>query len=84
MDPDFVPCGTSFGVSWGPWLHGRGYRTCVVSYVDRNYVGFRRVTLKTPWSRGEVPEITVDDTDLHGRCLHLTTDAFVEFENGVS
>ncbi|KAK3987554.1 hypothetical protein QBC44DRAFT_294718 [Cladorrhinum sp. PSN332] len=83
MDPDFVPCGTSFGISWGPWLHGPGYRTCVISHVDRNYIGFRKITVKSPWTRGELPEITVDKSDLSGRCLHLTTDSFVEFENGV-
>ncbi|KAK4226755.1 hypothetical protein QBC38DRAFT_479874 [Podospora fimiseda] len=83
MDPNFVPCGTSFGVNWGPWLHGPGYRTCVISHIDRNYIGFRKITVKSPWIRGELPEITVDKTDLTGRCVHLTTDSFVEFENGV-
>lgn len=58
--------------------------TCLMSFIDRNYVGFRKITVKTPWVRGEVPQIEVDKEDIFGKCLHLATDAFVEFENAVS
>ncbi|GAB1319216.1 Gpi-anchor transamidase-like protein [Madurella fahalii] len=83
MDPDFVPCGTSFGLRWGPWLETDGSRTCVLSFTDRNYVGFKRVTVKDPWIRGELPNLEVESNDIDGRCLHLSSDAFVEFEDGI-
>jgi len=58
--------------------------TCIISFVDRNYIGFRRVTVQSPWARGQLPQIEVDKQDIFGKCLHLATDAFVEFENAVS
>ncbi|KAK4134023.1 hypothetical protein BT67DRAFT_496799 [Trichocladium antarcticum] len=82
MDPDYVPCGTSFGLRWGPWLETGNSRTCVLSFVDRNYVGFRSITIKEPWVKGEVPSLEVGDKDTYGKCLHLSTDVFVEFEDG--
>ncbi|KAK3390081.1 gpi-anchor transamidase-like protein [Podospora didyma] len=83
-DPDFVPCGTSFGLNWSPWVQTKTSRTCLLSYVDRNYVGFRRITIPEPWIRGELPKLTIDKQDAAGRCLHLSTDAFVEFEDAVT
>lgn len=83
MDPDFVPCGTSFGLCWGPWLETNDSRTCILSFTDRNYVGFKKVTIKGPWTRGELPRLEVQSDDIDGRCLHLSSDAFVEFEGGV-
>ncbi|KAK4188776.1 gpi-anchor transamidase [Podospora australis] len=83
MDPDFVPCGTSFGLRFGPWLAQDGTRTCVLSFMDRNYIGFRRLTIKDPWVRGEIPNLDIGSNDLYGKCLHLTTDGCVEFENGL-
>jgi hypothetical protein len=81
---DWVPHGTSFGLQWGPWLQNAGSRTCVISFVDRNYVGFRKVTIKDEWARGELPSVKVEKEDTHGLCVHLSTDAFVEFEDAVS
>jgi len=55
----------------------------MLSFVDRNYVGFRKVSVNGDWARGGAPDITVDVLDAYGRCVHLSTDAFVEFENMV-
>lgn len=79
-----MPYGTSFGINWTPWLRTEDSMTCIISFVDRNYIGFRRITVKTPWARGHLPQIEVDKQDIFGKCLHLSTDAFVEFENAVS
>lgn len=52
--------------------------------MERNYVGFRRVTLNVPGSKpSEIPKVTVDTNDWDGRCIHLGSDAFLEFENMV-
>ncbi|KAK4171949.1 hypothetical protein QBC36DRAFT_304882 [Triangularia setosa] len=83
MDPDYVPCGTSFGLSFGPWLEDEGGRTCVVAYLDQNYVGFRKLRINKPWNRGQLPTLQMEDKDAHGQCVHLTTDGFVEFEQGL-
>ncbi|KAL2133377.1 hypothetical protein VTI74DRAFT_2465 [Chaetomium olivicolor] len=82
-DPDYIPSGTSFGLKWGPWLQDGNTRTSVLSYIDRNHVGFRRITIKDPWVRGELPALDVESRDTYGMCLHLSTDAFVEFEDGI-
>ncbi|KAK0636583.1 hypothetical protein B0T17DRAFT_613298 [Bombardia bombarda] len=82
-DEDFVPCGTSFGINFSPWLQTGDSRSCVLSFVDRNYVGFRKITIDGLWARGESPNLKVDEEDLYGNCLHLSTDAFVEFEDVV-
>ncbi|KAK4103406.1 hypothetical protein N658DRAFT_493890 [Parathielavia hyrcaniae] len=83
LDPDYVPCGTSFGLKWGPWLQTGGTRTCVLSFTDRSYVGFRKITIKEPWVRGQLPEIEIGREDAYGMCVHLSTDSFVEFEDVV-
>ncbi|KAJ9161688.1 Gpi-anchor transamidase-like protein [Coniochaeta hoffmannii] len=82
-DPDWVPSGTCFGLRWSPWLNTLGSRTCLLSYFARNYVGFRKITLKTPWARVTDPDITVDESDAYGQCLHLSTDGFAEFEDAI-
>lgn len=52
--------------------------------MERNYVGFRRVTLNAPsWKSSGTPNVTVDPNDWDGRCIHLGPDAFLEFENMV-
>ena len=84
MDPDWTPSGTSFGLNCSPWLMEENSRTCVISFVDRNYVGFRKLTIQGPWERGSPPTIQIDDKDVFGRCLYLMTDSFVEFEDAVS
>ncbi|EAA32878.2 hypothetical protein GE21DRAFT_6430 [Neurospora crassa] len=83
MAPDWVPFGTSFGINFSPWVEEGDGRSCLLSYVDRNYVGFRKVTLASNWKRGELPEVKFEETDTYGRCLHLSTDSFVEFEDAV-
>ncbi|ROW16593.1 hypothetical protein VPNG_01584 [Cytospora leucostoma] len=84
MDPDFVPGGSSFCVRWSPWIKGEESWTCVLSYMDRNYVGFRRITVDVPtWKPTEPPVISLDPHDWDGRCIHLGADAFVEFENTI-
>ncbi|ROW04447.1 hypothetical protein VMCG_05012 [Cytospora schulzeri] len=84
MDPDFVPGGSSFCMRWGPWIKGEETWTCVLSYMDRNYIGFRRITLDVPaWKPTEAPKISCDPHDWDGRCLHLGADAFLEFENTI-
>ncbi|KAL0471685.1 hypothetical protein QR685DRAFT_211029 [Neurospora intermedia] len=83
MDPDWVPFGTSFDINFSPWVEEGDGRSCLLSYVDRNYVGFRKVTLASNWKRGELPELKFEETDTYGRCLHLSTDSFVEFEDAV-
>ncbi|KAB5545875.1 gpi-anchor transamidase-like protein [Coniochaeta sp. 2T2.1] len=82
-DLDWVPTGTCFGLRWSPWLNSPEGKTCVLSCVDRNYVGFRKITLATPWAKGSDPDIKVDTTDTFGLCLHLSTDSFVEFEDAI-
>ncbi|KAH7031639.1 uncharacterized protein B0I36DRAFT_243745 [Microdochium trichocladiopsis] len=82
-DPDFVPCGTPFGVSWSPWVSHDGQKSCLVSYVSKNYVGFRRVTVQDDWAAMETPIIEVGGNDCEGLCLHLSTDAFVTWEDQV-
>lgn len=82
-DPDWCPDGTCFGLRWSPWLSSPDSRTCILSYFDKNYVGFRKVTLRTPWARGTDPDIAVDPSDTYGQCLHLSTDGFLEFEDAI-
>jgi hypothetical protein len=35
------------------------------------------------WTAGDNPKINVDNDDADGLCLHLGTDAFVEWEDAV-
>lgn len=84
FDPDFLPCGSSYGIRWSPWLKDGATWSCLLSYMDTNYVGFRRVTVNAAtWSSTEAPVVTCDPQDWDGRCLHLGPDAFLEFENMV-
>ena len=59
-------------------------RTCVLSFTDRNYVGFRKITVQDRWARGELPSVEIEANDTYGMCVHLSADAFVEFEDAVS
>ncbi|RYP05483.1 hypothetical protein DL765_009832 [Monosporascus sp. GIB2] len=82
-DPDWVPCGTTFGLRWSPWLSAPDSKTCILSYCARNYIGFRKITLQSPWIRGTGCGITVAPSDTHGHCTFLSTDSFVEFEDAI-
>lgn len=82
-DPNYVPQGTSFGLRWSPWLLSGDSRSCLLSYIDRNYVGFRRVVINGEPAKGEEPDLTVDEADLYGKCVCLSTDSFVEFEDAI-
>ncbi|KAK4207024.1 gpi-anchor transamidase-like protein [Rhypophila decipiens] len=83
LDPDYVPYGTSFGLNWTPWHHTKDSMASIISFVDRNYIGFRKITVKTPWVRGELPLVEVDKEDIFGKCVHLSVNSFVEFENAI-
>ena len=60
-----------------------GRRDCLLSFIDKNYVGFRRISIRQSWVRGEDPDVEFDGADSYGQCIHLSTDAFVEFEDMV-
>ncbi|KAI1876696.1 uncharacterized protein JN550_000768 [Neoarthrinium moseri] len=80
-DPDYSPTGSSFALKWSPWLQRPGSRTAILSYVTRNHVGFRQVTIKGGWYDMKTPEIEVQPVDCTGICLHLAPDAFVVWED---
>lgn len=83
-DPDYVPSGSAFSVKWSPWLSTDGSRTALVAYIAPNHVGFRRVTLAGGWQRGGLLEVQVSGEDVLGICCHLSTDAFIVWEDAVS
>ncbi|KAK3940270.1 gpi-anchor transamidase [Diplogelasinospora grovesii] len=83
MDPEWMPTGTSWGLSWSPWLHATEGRVAVLSYIDTNFVGFRKITILEPWERCKTPCVVVNETNNWGTCLHLSTDAFVKFEDAI-
>ncbi|KAK6079690.1 hypothetical protein SCUP515_03946 [Seiridium cupressi] len=80
-DPDSTPCGSSFALRWGPWLQRPGTRTTILSYVTKNYVGFRQITIKGVWREWKTPDVEVQMYDCSGICLHLAPDAFVTWED---
>ncbi|KAI0132919.1 transcription factor IIIC subunit delta N-term-domain-containing protein [Xylariales sp. AK1849] len=80
-DPDYSPSGSSFALRWSPWLQKSGSRTAILSYVAKNYVGFRQVTIKGAWKALETPNIEVHPFDCGGICLHLASDAFTCWED---
>ncbi|KAL1871570.1 hypothetical protein VTK73DRAFT_2034 [Phialemonium thermophilum] len=82
-DPDYTPCGTSFGLTWSPWLLTGESRICVLSYIDRDFVGFRKVVVENVNTPNNTPTISVGQTDLSSLCAALTTDSFVEFEDAI-
>ncbi|OTA55963.1 hypothetical protein K449DRAFT_375937 [Hypoxylon sp. EC38] len=80
-DPDYSPCGSSFSLSWSPWLKRGDSKSSMVSYVTKNYVGFRRVTIGSLHHNMATPNVEVDPVDSDGVCLYLAPDAFVVFED---
>lgn len=58
--------------------------SCLLSYMDRNYVGFKKFTINAAeWNPMVAPSISCDTQDWDGLCYHLAADAFLEFENMV-
>ncbi|KAI1410339.1 hypothetical protein F5Y13DRAFT_181532 [Hypoxylon sp. FL1857] len=80
-DPDYSPCSSSFSLSWSPWLKRGDSKSSMVSYVTKNYVGFRQVTIDAPHRNMTTPNVKVDELDSNGVCLYLAPDAFVAFED---
>ncbi|KAI0888559.1 uncharacterized protein GGS22DRAFT_60585 [Annulohypoxylon maeteangense] len=80
-DPDSLPSGSSFSLSWGPWLKRGTSKTSMISYINNNYVGFRQVTIDSPQQRMEPPNVKVNKVDTDGVCLSLGQDAFVVWED---
>ncbi|KAH8158914.1 hypothetical protein CIB48_g9336 [Xylaria polymorpha] len=84
-DPDYSYCGSSFALSWSPWLKRGDSRTSILSYVTHNYIGFRQITLDDAVEDHEqgLPSVRVARADTSGVCLHLSTDAFVTWEDKI-
>ncbi|KAI1208476.1 uncharacterized protein F4807DRAFT_452377 [Annulohypoxylon truncatum] len=80
-DPDSFPSGSSFSLSWGPWLKKGASKSSMISYVARGYVGFRQVTIDSPQHKMASPKVRVDQVDTDGVCLYLAQDAFVVWED---
>jgi hypothetical protein len=41
------------------------------------------ITIKRPWTKGQVPSVEVSGGDVVGICCHLAPDAFIEWEDAV-
>ncbi|KAI0161929.1 hypothetical protein GGR52DRAFT_561744 [Hypoxylon sp. FL1284] len=80
-DPDYSPSNSSFSLSWSPWLKRGSSKTTMISYVTNNYVGFREITVSWPRKAMVTPNVKVSAADNDGVCLHLSTDAFVVWED---
>ncbi|KAI1086497.1 hypothetical protein F5B19DRAFT_498302 [Rostrohypoxylon terebratum] len=80
-DPDSLPSGSSFSLSWGPWLKRGTSKSCMVSYITRGYVGFRQVTIDASQKKMETTKVKVDKVDTDGVCLYLAPNAFVVWED---
>lgn len=83
MDPDYVPSGSAFSLTWSPWVSSEGSQTATISYISRNYVGFRRIIMRGQWENGDQPVIEIEESDSAGLCLYLGSDAFIKWENMV-
>ncbi|KAI5919783.1 hypothetical protein F4810DRAFT_714134 [Camillea tinctor] len=81
-DPDYSPSGSSFSLSWSPWLAEDNSKTSILSYTARGYVGFRQITIEDPDdTKTSSPIVQVADVDASGVCLYLAPDAFVVWED---
>ncbi|KAI2622323.1 hypothetical protein GGR54DRAFT_646667 [Hypoxylon sp. NC1633] len=80
-DPDYSPSGSSFSLSWSPWLKKGNSRTGILSYVAKNYVGFRRISIYLSNKNMTKPDVKVSEVDTDGVCLFLAPDAFVAWED---
>ncbi|KAG6006418.1 hypothetical protein E4U21_007084 [Claviceps maximensis] len=82
-DADFVPSGGAFCLKWSPWFITKEFRTATIAYVSKNHVGFRRLTIRGAWLRGQKPNVRVEKANSVSICTFLSADAFVEWENHV-
>ncbi|KAI1382692.1 uncharacterized protein F4822DRAFT_423248 [Hypoxylon trugodes] len=80
-DPDYSPSGSSFSLSWSPWLKRGDSKTSILSYVSNNYVGFRQITTSTSHQHMATPDVEVKPADSNGVCVSLAPDAFVTWED---
>lgn len=60
-----------------------GSRTANLAFIARNYVGFRKVSIRGNWERDHEPDVQVDSSDATGICVNLSVDAFVQWEDMV-
>jgi hypothetical protein len=77
-DVDYSPTGTAFGIRWSPWVAKDSKQSAVIAYLDQHYIGFRRVTVED-----DEEKVIIDEANCTGGCVHLSTDAFVEWEERV-
>ncbi|KAI3335311.1 hypothetical protein F4824DRAFT_465419 [Ustulina deusta] len=82
-DPDYAFTSSSFAVSWSPWLRRGSSLTCILSYVSHNYIGFRQITIDESGGGLDLSRVHVNRADASGVCLHLSTDAFVVWEDKI-
>ncbi|KAL8420587.1 hypothetical protein RB594_003396 [Gaeumannomyces avenae] len=87
-DLDYVPYKTGLGLAFGPCLTtpataaGGEAKECLLGFLARNYVGFRKITIKKEWSNGQ-GFVQAAEADVHGECLFMSTDAFLTFEDAI-
>ncbi|EOO01157.1 putative gpi-anchor transamidase precursor protein [Phaeoacremonium minimum UCRPA7] len=79
-DPEYTPSGSAFALKCSPWTKNEKEWTCLLSYLDSNYIGFRKITLENTHDNPGL-KVQVEEQDWSGICLFLGPDAFVEWED---
>ncbi|KAJ9150690.1 Gpi-anchor transamidase-like protein [Pleurostoma richardsiae] len=82
-DPDYCPNSSCYSLRWSPWAKDHGKWLCLLAHMGNNYVGFRKVVLDPDWQPGAKPSVQLGQKDWDGQCVHLSPDAFLEFESSV-
>ncbi|KAI0391396.1 hypothetical protein F5Y17DRAFT_409285 [Xylariaceae sp. FL0594] len=82
-DPDYICHGSSFALSWSPWLRRGSSKTSILSYITHNYAGFRQITIDDGGGAQDVATVQVGRVDASGVCLYLSPDAFVVWEDKI-
>ncbi|KAI1335769.1 hypothetical protein F5Y15DRAFT_419451 [Xylariaceae sp. FL0016] len=80
-DPDYRPSGSSFALSWGPWLARGNSKTSMLSYAGKDYIGFRQITVGFTMGMTGALVVQVSPVNTGGVCVHLGPDAFVTWED---
>ncbi|KAI1073480.1 peptidase C13 family-domain-containing protein [Whalleya microplaca] len=80
-DPDHSPSGSSYSLSWSPWCNKGRSKVSILSYISKNYVGFRRITISGRNESTKTASVQVSEVDVNGVCLYLAPDAFVVWED---